>query len=101
MCAARKLVLTSKRNLGSHENRHSRRHEDRTGMQEAKTCEPQFVLHSPAPECLANICRILKPEVNARAHASSVLHDKLIVFGGVRDKVGVGPVGIGEMAEGW
>jgi len=26
-------------------------------------------------------------QVNVRAHASSVLHDKLIVFGGVRDKV--------------
>jgi len=26
-------------------------------------------------------------QVNARAHASSVLHDKLIVFGGVRDKI--------------
>jgi Ras-related protein Rab-1A len=27
-------------------------------------------------------------QVNVRAHASSVLHDKLIVFGGVRDKAG-------------
>merc|ERR1712176_877337 len=26
-------------------------------------------------------------QVNVRAHASSVLHDKLIIFGGVRDKV--------------
>lgn len=26
-------------------------------------------------------------QVNVRAHASSVLHDKLIVFGGIRDKV--------------
>ena len=26
-------------------------------------------------------------EVNVRAHASAVLHDKLIVFGGVRDKL--------------
>lgn len=26
-------------------------------------------------------------QVNVRAHASSVLHDKLIVFGGVRDKI--------------
>ena len=26
------------------------------------------------------------PKVNVRSHASSVLHDKLIVFGGVRDK---------------
>ena len=25
-------------------------------------------------------------QVNVRSHASSVLHDKLIVFGGVRDK---------------
>ena len=32
----------------------------------------------------------LHGEVNVRAHASSVLHDKLIVFGGVRDKAGRG-----------
>ncbi|CAK0902825.1 unnamed protein product, partial [Prorocentrum cordatum] len=30
-------------------------------------------------------------QVNVRAHASSVLHDKLIVFGGVRDKARTGP----------
>lgn len=29
-------------------------------------------------------------QVNVRAHATSVLHDKLIVFGGVRDKAGEG-----------
>ena len=33
-------------------------------------------------------CPARHSQVNARAHASSVLHDKLIVFGGVRDKAG-------------
>jgi len=32
-------------------------------------------------------------QVNVRAHASSVLHDKLIVFGGVRDKTNAGEGG--------
>jgi hypothetical protein len=31
---------------------------------------------------------VQRPQVNVRSHASSVLHDKLIVFGGVRDKAG-------------
>ena len=35
-------------------------------------------------------------QVNARAHASSVLHDKLIVFGGVRDKVGLLKIPLGS-----